>query len=31
MYQVHATIDGKFYKGRSFGEGMNVVLRPSKS
>ncbi len=27
MYQVYATINGREYTGRSFGEGMSVVLR----
>src|SRR5512146_3423085 len=27
MYQVHAQIGSRFYTGRSFGEGMAVVLR----
>jgi hypothetical protein len=27
MYQIYATVDGKTYTGRGFGEGMAVVLR----
>ena len=27
MFQIYATVNGKEYTGRGFGEGMSVVLR----
>lgn len=30
MHQVYATVDGKRYTGRSWGEGMSVNLRECK-